>query len=94
MRTDVIYIIIFCRVLSFRSGASSGMTVALQECYKVSTGGASASQNPDSDDDTSVTNAKWRKLGGEFKTIDLDSIEGRNLPNKLEMLMAALTELQ
>ena len=34
---------------------------------------------------------KWTYVGCEFKEIDLNKIEGRNFPSKLESLMAVFT---
>ena len=86
-----LFFLYYSRVLSFRSGATSGVTVSLQECARAA--GAPGSANITDCDDEPVTNPKWQKLGGDFQPINLQSIEGRNLPNKLEMLMAALTDV-
>lgn len=38
-----------------------------------------------------VQDTKWENLGGAFKEIKLDKMEGKNFLNKMELLMACLS---
>ncbi|XP_057656069.1 mediator of RNA polymerase II transcription subunit 17 [Diorhabda carinulata] len=38
-----------------------------------------------------VTERKWEHLGGQFRDVRLDKMEGRNFLHKMELLMASLT---
>lgn len=38
-----------------------------------------------------VQDKKWENLGGAFKEIKLDKMEGKNFLNKMELLMASLS---
>jgi mediator of RNA polymerase II transcription subunit 17 len=38
-----------------------------------------------------VKERKWENLGGSFKKVRWDKMEGKNFLNKIELLMASLT---
>lgn len=38
-----------------------------------------------------VTERKWEHLGGQFRDVRLEKMEGRNFLHKMELLMASLT---
>jgi mediator of RNA polymerase II transcription subunit 17 len=38
-----------------------------------------------------VKERKWENLGGSFKEVRWDKMEGKNFLNKMELLMASLT---
>lgn len=41
-----------------------------------------------------VKERKWENLGGGFKEVKWDKMEGKNFLNKMELLMASLTSSQ
>lgn len=38
-----------------------------------------------------VREKKWENLGGSFKKVQMDKMEGKNFLNKMELLMGCLT---
>ena len=72
-----------CRLLSFRSGAVSGLRVSVQYC-----------PDPEASKHRSdvIQDEKWHDLGGPFRQIHLDKMDGRNFVNKVELLMAAFSQ--
>ncbi|XP_002734608.2 mediator of RNA polymerase II transcription subunit 17-like [Saccoglossus kowalevskii] len=70
------------RVLAIRNGPNSGVRVAVQIPKNQQNGTESRSDV--------IVDPKWDNLGGYFKEVDMDRMKGRNLVNKIELLMAAL----
>ncbi|XP_048259239.1 mediator of RNA polymerase II transcription subunit 17-like isoform X1 [Haliotis rufescens] len=68
------------RVLALKSGPSSGLTLSMKNLDPCEYNKSSP-----------VTDPKWFNLGGQFKAINLDRLEGRNFASKMDMLMAKLT---
>ena len=73
---DIFYL---SRVLSIRSGPMSGLKVSVQKC--------SSNKIP-----SPLTDSKWADLGGHFEPVHMDRIEGKNVVNKMELLMACLSQ--
>jgi len=69
-------------MLLIRSGPTSGLHVFL----KVDDGDI---LDPSL---AAIVDPKWLNLGGTFKQVDLDQVEGRNLATKLELIMSTVTE--
>ncbi len=64
--------------MSIRSGPESGLKVSIQMSpWKPGENGSSVIRDP-----------KWSHLGGPFKPVHLDKTEGKNIVNKVELLMA------
>ncbi|XP_052769544.1 mediator of RNA polymerase II transcription subunit 17-like isoform X1 [Mya arenaria] len=70
------------RMLSVRSGPTSGLHVFL----KIDSSG---NLDPSL---SSLVDPKWLNLGGTFRELDLEQIEGRNLATKLELIMAMVNK--
>ena len=67
------------RVLSIRSGAVSGLKVTLQK-------------SGENGNLPHIIDSHWSELGGKFKPVCLERIEGKNFANKMELLMSALNQ--
>ena len=71
----------FYRVLAIRSGPVSGLQVRVQSCPW---------QPQENRSSTVVKDAKWAELGGPFKDVHMNKMDGRNFVSKVELLMACL----
>lgn len=71
------------RVLSIRSGPVSGLRVFVQTCPRLPEENGST---------TIVKDKKWAQLGGPFREVHLEKMEGRNFINKVELLMGCLAK--
>ncbi|XP_041352687.1 mediator of RNA polymerase II transcription subunit 17-like [Gigantopelta aegis] len=70
-------------VLALKSGPSSDLTLNIKQ-KEIST---------ESNMPSIITDPKWLNLGGPFRQINLDRLEGRNFASKMDMLMAQLTNI-
>jgi mediator of RNA polymerase II transcription subunit 17 len=68
-----------CRVLSIRSGPVSGLKVMVQKLGE-------PVNLPN------IVDKNYSLLGGKFHPVSLDRIEGKTFVNKLELLMACLSQ--
>lgn len=69
-------------MLLIRSGPTSGLHVFLK---------VDDSDNMDPSV-AALVDPKWLNIGGTFKEIDLEQVEGRNLATKLELIMATVNK--
>ena len=78
--------IVFFRVLSIRSGPISGLKVSLQTLPRPAEdnnkNGSSVTRDP-----------KWLNVGGAFKEVKLEKIDGKTIMNKIESLMACCSRV-
>ncbi|KAG1652190.1 Mediator of RNA polymerase II transcription subunit 17 [Nymphon striatum] len=68
------------RIIAIRYGIDSGIQVSMQ-----------SSPRKDFYTNNLVKDIKWQNLGGDFKEIRWEKMEGRNFVHKVELLMASLT---
>lgn len=73
---------LFARIIALRYGTNSGIQVSIQ-----------ASPRKDFYTNNLVKDMKWQNLGGDFKEVRWEKMEGRNFINKMELLMASLTNI-
>lgn len=75
------YVILFLRMISVRCEPQAGnLLVAIAH-----------SPRKDFFCGQLVKERKWENLGGPFKEVRWDKMEGKNFLNKMELLMASLT---
>lgn len=68
-------------MLLVRSGPTSGLHVFIK---------VDDSDNLDPSI-AALVDPKWLNLGGNFREVDLDQVEGRNLAAKLELMMSVMS---
>jgi len=69
-----------CRMIAVRCEPQTGVQVAIAH-----------SPRKDFFPGQLVRERKWENLGGSFKEVRWDKMEGKNFLNKMELLMASLT---
>ncbi|XP_070578830.1 mediator of RNA polymerase II transcription subunit 17-like [Ptychodera flava] len=72
------------RVIAVRNGAETGTKVSVQFPKNQQSSTESRSDV--------IMDSKWDNLGGYFREVNVDKMKGRNLVNKVELLMAALAQ--
>lgn len=68
------------RVIAVKCGPQTGTQVSIQSAPR-----------KDFYPGQLVRDMRWENLGGNFKEVRWDKMEGRNFLNKMELLMASLT---
>lgn len=69
------------RIISIRHGAGSGVKVAI----------SASARDQDFYPSSLVKDRKWQNLNTGYKEVDFDKLEGKNLINKIEYLLACAT---
>lgn len=72
--------LIICRMIAVRCEPQTGVQVAIAH-----------SPRKDFFPGQLVRERKWENLGGSFKEVRWDKMEGKNFLNKMELLMSSLT---
>ena len=78
--------VFFSRILTFRSGPSSGQQLLVKSHDRSHDTKMAAHSS------SAVTDPKWCEQGGNSKEVNLEKLEGRNLASKIDMLMAHLSQ--
>ena len=69
----------YYRVLAIRSGPTTGLHIYLK------------TDQQDLDPSTAaIVDPKWSHLSGNFKEVELDTLDGKNFAAKLELLMSVV----
>jgi mediator of RNA polymerase II transcription subunit 17 len=74
---------LYCRIIAVRCEPQTGVQVAIAQ-----------SPRKDFFPGQLVKERKWENLGGSFKEVRWDKMEGKNFLNKMELLMSSLTSSQ
>lgn len=80
MENIVVQLISGCRMIAVRCEPLGGVQVSIAH-----------SPRKDFFSGQLVKERKWENLGGGFKEVRWDKMEGKNFLNKMELLMASLT---
>lgn len=80
---NLFFLILYCRIIAVRCEPQTGVQVAIAQ-----------SPRKDFFPGQLVKERKWENLGGSFKEVRWDKMEGKNFLNKMELLMSSLTSSQ
>lgn len=78
-----LFLTLCCRIIAVRCEPQTGVQVAIAQ-----------SPRKDFFPGQLVKERKWENLGGSFKEVRWDKMEGKNFLNKMELLMSSLTSSQ